>query len=320
VLIERIDPSVAYTGPRARMATLTGSPVWGLGDRFVDVAERHGFRRRGVHRPMTPYGLGPAVEQYESPSGQPVLRIPSYGMVAGEDWALRGAEWKVFWILWKAGVEVLLVGGTSGTCDWRDDEEAVRPGDLVLPWSYVAFDAVPSGLPGTPLESVLAQRVALMDEPFCPSLARALIREVGDLSAARFRRVHGQDARVVLHRWQYGAGFETAANSLFLREYGRSIGCPVITGDCVSPVLARVCGMHLGYYHVPANWAEGLRPQDLTGTLDQLYLKTLPEVAAAVELRLLARLTVPTDCRCRELLRPRPAEYTRALTPPADAD
>src|SRR5262245_2354983 len=100
---------------------------------------------------------------------------------------------------------------------------------------------------------------------------------------------------------------------MLLREYGRSVGSAVITGDCVSPVLARVCGMHLGYYHVPSNWAEGLRPQNLTGSLDALYMETLPELAAAVELRLLARLATPTDYRCRELLRSRPAEYRRAL-------
>ena len=317
MLVERIDSSVTYTGPRATLATLTGSPVWGLGDRFAAVAERHGYRLLEVQRPATPYGLGPQVEAYEAPGGARVLRIPSYGMVAGEDWALRGAEWKVFWILWRAGVEVVLVGGTSGTCDWRDGEEAVRPGDLVLPWTYLSLDAVPSGLPGTELESVLAQRVALMDEPFCPALARALIREVGALDAAPFRRIHGQDAQVVLHRWQYGAGIEAAGHSLVLQQYGRAVGRPVITGDCVSPVLARVCGMHLGYYHVPSNWAEGLRPQHLTGTLDALYLETLPEVAAALELRLLARLTVPSDCRCRALLRPRPDAYRRALTPPA---
>jgi hypothetical protein len=317
VLEGRIDASVVYEGPRARLATLTGSPVWGLGDGFAAFAERQGHRRLGVHRPMTPYGLGPQVEAYETPAGRRVLRIPSYGMVAGEDWALRAAEWKVFWILWRAGVEVVLVGGTSGTCDWRDGDDAVRPGDLVLPWTYFSLDPVPSGLPGTELETVLAERVALMNEPFCPSVARELIREVGALDTARFRRVHDQRARVVLNRWQYGAGFESAGHSLFLREYGRSIGAPVITGDCVSPVLARVCGMHLGYYHVPSNWAEGLRPQNLTGTLDTMYLQTLPEVAAALELRLLARLDTPTDCRCRELLRARPPEYRRALSPPA---
>jgi hypothetical protein len=81
-------------------------------------------------------------------------------------------------------------------------------------------------------------------------------------------------------------------------------------------VLARVCGIHLGYYHVPSNWAEGLQPQNLTGSLDALYLQTLPEVAATLELRLLGRLGVPTSCRCRHLLRSRPPEYRRALSPP----
>ena len=317
MLIERIDGSVAYDGPRARLATLTGSPVWGLGDGFASFAARLGHRLLGVHRPMTPYGLGPQVESYSAPGGAAFIRIPSYGMVWGEDWSLRAAEWKVFWILWKAGVEVLLVGGTSGTCDWRDGEDSVRPGDLVLPWSYLSLDAVPSGLPGTELENVLAERVALMDEPFCPALARELIREMHALDPAPFLRIHGQDAGVILHRWQYGAGFEPMGTTLYLREYGRAVGHPVITGDCVSPVLARVCGIHLGYYHVTSNWAEGLRPQNLTGGLDKLYMETLPEVAAAVELRLLSRLATPTDCRCRELLRPRPPEYRRALSPPA---
>ena len=55
----RIDSRVVCDGPRARCATLTGSPVWGLGDRFAAFAERHGYRALSVHRPMTPYGLGP---------------------------------------------------------------------------------------------------------------------------------------------------------------------------------------------------------------------------------------------------------------------
>ena len=33
--------------------------------------------------------------------------------------------------------------------------------------------------------------------------------------------------------------------------------------------------------------------------------------------RLLAHLAVPTDCRCHQLLRSRPPEYRRALSPPA---
>ena len=33
-----LDPSVAYDGPRATIATLGGSPTWGLGDRFHELA------------------------------------------------------------------------------------------------------------------------------------------------------------------------------------------------------------------------------------------------------------------------------------------
>lgn len=308
------DLAVAYTGPRAAIATISGSPLWGLGDRFLAFAAERGSRLLGVHRPPTPYGPGPQLEHYESANGRPFLRIPSYGMVAGEDWLERRAEWKVFWLLWQAGVRVLVVGGTSGTCDWRDSADAVLPGDLVVPWSYISLDAMPTGLPGTELESVLAERVPLMADPFCPSLARAFSDEVGRLQPAPFRRVHGQDARVILNRWHYGA-FESVAQAMLLRHFGQSVGSPVITGDCVSPPLARVCGMHVLYYHVASNWAEGLRPQDLTWTLDQMYTDQLPTVIGELELALLARLEEPTDCHCRDFLRPRPPDYRRALSP-----
>ncbi len=310
------DPSVTYSGPSAAIATISGSPLWGLGDRFPTFAEERGSTLLGMHRPPTPYGPGPRLEHYQSPTGRHFLRIPSYGMVAGEDWILREAEHKVFWLLWQAGVRVLIVGGTSGTCDWRDGDDAVQPGDMVLPWSFMSLDAPPAGLPGTVLESTLAERVPLMDEPFCPSLARAWADELARLPSSPFRRVHGHEARVILNRWHYGA-FESAGQAMLLRYFGQSVGSPIITGDCVSPPLARVCGMHMLYYHVPSNWAEGLRPQHLTSTLDKLYVETLPKVIGELELRLLARLDEPADCQCRALLRSRPAEYRLALSPRA---
>jgi hypothetical protein len=314
-----LDPSVPYEGPRAGIATLGGSPTWGLGDRFHEVAAADGHARVGVHRPRTPYGLGPMVEYYRTPRGRAFLRIPTYGQVAGEDPLLRASEWKTFWILWQAGVRVLLVGGTSGSCDWRRgarDEDAVRPGDLVLPWSYLPRDTMPTGLPGTELEFCLPRQVAIMDDPFCPALAGEIREEARRVPGLRFRRVHGPEAGVVLNRWLAGNGFESLASCRELELYGRLTGMPVITGDCVSPVLARVCGMHLGYYHVVANWGTGLEPEDPTITLDRLYLETLPGVAARLELALLDRLDEPANCRCRALLRARPPEYVRALSPP----
>lgn len=308
------DTSVTYIGPRAAVATVSGSSLWGLGDGYAAFAEERGWRRLGVYRPPTPYGPGPQLEHYEASNGRSFLRIPSYGMVADEDWLERNAEWKLFWLLWQAGVRVLIIGGTSGTCDWRDTSDAVLPGDMVLPWSYVSLDAMPTGLPGTEVESVLAAKVPLMADPFCPSLARAWSAEIAALSRSPFRRVHSQAAHVILNRWHYGA-FESVGQAMLLRHFGQSVDCPVITGDCVSPPLARVCGMHVLYYHIPSNWAEGLRPQDLTWTLDRVYLEELPTVVGNLELSLLARVAEPTDCRCRELLRPRPPEYRRALSP-----
>src|SRR5262249_58621315 len=110
-------------------------------------------------------------------------------------------EGRLVGVLGRAGVERVLGGGPSGACDGREGEDAVRPGDLVLPWTYFSLAPVPSGLPGTELENVLAEGVALMDEPFCPSLAREIVREVGALEAARFRRLPDQDARGVVQRW-----------------------------------------------------------------------------------------------------------------------
>jgi len=121
----------------------------------------------------------------------------------------------------------------------------------------------------------------------------------------------------VLNRWLAGNGFESLATCRMLEASGRQIGMPVITGDCVSPVLARVCGMHLAYYHVVANWGTGLEPEDPTITLNQLYMETLPTVAANLELAFLDGVGEPSACRCRELLRVRPPEYARALSPRA---
>ena len=312
-----LDPSVAYDGPRAALATLGGSPTWGLGDRFHEFAAGRGHDRLGTYRPKTPYGLGPLVEHYRAPSGREFLRIPTYGQVVDEDPQLRASEWKAFWILWQAGVKVLLVGGTSGSCDWRrspGDEEAVRPGDLVLPASYLPRDTMPTGLPGTELEFCLTRQVAIMDDPFCPPLA-AELRAAAVASPFKFRRVHGPEAGVVLNRWLAGNGFESLATSRQLEQLGRQTGMPVITGDCVSPVLARVCRLHLLYYHVVSNWATGLESEDPTVSLDALYMQTLPSVAATLELDLLDRLDEPAACRCSELLRQRPAEYTLAMSP-----
>src|SRR5205823_9283402 len=53
MLIDPIDPTVTYDGPRAALATLSGSSIWGLGDGFASFAEGQGARLLGVYRPRT---------------------------------------------------------------------------------------------------------------------------------------------------------------------------------------------------------------------------------------------------------------------------
>ncbi len=120
--------------------------------------------------------------------------------------------------------------------------------------------------------------------------------------------------------WSGNSPPESLARGRELEACGRATGLPVVTGDCVSPVLARVCGMPSSpttSWHVVANWGTGLEPEDPTVSLDRLYLERLPGVAATLELGLLDRLAEPTRCRCRALLRERPHEYVRALSRPA---
>lgn len=170
--------TVDYTGPKAEFATLTGSPLWGKS--VAEVAAAYaalGWEHLGDHRPATPYGLGPVVQSFRLPSGRVVIRIPSYGGTAGRDWLLERSKERVFWILWQAGVKVLVIGGTSGTADLRDDDEAVRPGDFVLPWSF-RTSPHHRGLPGTPHESAWPRHDLLLDEPFCSELAALTAKKV----------------------------------------------------------------------------------------------------------------------------------------------
>ena len=73
---------------------------------------------------------------FVTPQGRDVLWIPSYGEVVGEDSLYHLNFEKSFWVLSQAGVKVLLVGGTPDVADWRQGEDAIRPGDVVLPWSF----------------------------------------------------------------------------------------------------------------------------------------------------------------------------------------
>jgi len=324
--------TVLYTGPKAEIASLTGSPWWGRG--VGDVARymrERGFTLQSSRRYPTPYGKGPLTLHFRAPSqGRSVIWIPSYGGVLGEDWERHNTSHKVFWILWKAGVKVLVVGGTSGTADWRAmgdniPEEAVQPGDFVLPWSFVT-DRRHRGLPDTPFETVWPAFDMTLDDPFCPELAQLLANKVrAEYSPDPFRRVHTPDdvrTALVLPK---GITFETdpeiwsQAMLWRLVSEGQPGSPPIVSlhGDCVNPVLARMMGIHMLYYHLPANWAQGIHPEKgLVNTLHSLYMEVFPKVVMELEAWMWESVPIPdgSNCSCLSTRHIAPEVFARAMT------
>lgn len=324
----QFDKSVKYEGPRAEFASLTGSPFWGMSvQEVINAIREHGWTLKASKRLPTPYGLGPLVNHFTTSNDREVIWIPSYGMIAGEAMGSVTGTYALFWLLKEAGVKVILVGGTSGTNDWRDPqrEETIKPGDFVLPWSFYRHRDMPGTLPGTELAMGLLPNLALMKDPFCTSLSRQLIEKANEeLSPTPFRRVHHSDAVKVSLRSPTGGTFESEFETLAWRVLTKLISKDeafphvMLFGDCVNPALTRQLQAHLGYYHLPANWAEGHPAgtrEELTETLDHLYLNVLPQVCVKMEVELLETMQIPNDCTCLDNLKARPTEYLEALTP-----
>lgn len=324
----KIDTNIKYHGPGAKIATLTGSPLWGKSiDQVTDYLIGQGFCHRGTERYPTPYGLGPLLQHFESPSGRSVIRIPSYGGIKGKDYFWIGSD-AVFWLLWQAGVRVLIVGGTSGTADWRDPDDmaTVIPGDFVLPWSFRTSERH-RGLRRTPFETAWPENDLLMDDPFCTELSGLVAERVRErYSPEPFRSAHTpKDVRVALVLPD-GITFETTYDILMWVAVNKSISAmqpelpPVITlhGDCVNPILARLLRMHMVYYHLPCNWAQGLHPEvGIVGTLRHLYVDVFPSAILELEAWMLDTLPIPNgnSCSCVECLNPRaPEVFSRAMT------
>ncbi len=323
------DPAVlnfAYDGPSASVASITGSPLWGVTPEQV-IADRQarGWVLNFNARVRTPYGLGPLVTQFTTSSGRDVIWIPSYGGVRGERFTHpHEGQWRLFWILWKAGVRVLFVGGTHGVNDPRSPanlQDAIRPGDIVFPWSFYRNDNMAGHLPGTGIGGVLPN-LARMKDPFCVSLSGWMADLAEDLEF--FPKVHRpSDVRVIL-RSPTGGTFESEGETMVWRHMMQTIsereGSPfaMLHGDSVTPILCRHLGMDEGYYCIVANDCEGQDVTDpkfgLNTTLDSLYVKQLPRRILEFEALLLETAPIPTNCTCRELLIHRPEVYQEALS------
>lgn len=314
-----------YEGPHAEFASITGSPLWGLSSEQV-VKDRlgRGWKLNFSERVQTPYGLGPQVNHFTTGTGRDVIWIPSYGAIRGESFNdPHKLQHMLFWILWKAGVKVMIVGGTHGTNDWRglSTEDSIRPGDVALPWSYYRNENTAGFLPGTGIGGVLPN-LARQKDVFCTELSVWLADELEKLNF--FRKVHRpKDVRVIL-RSPLGGTFESEGETLIWRHNMRTIsereGRPyvVLHGDSISPILCRHLGIHLAYYVLPVNWAEGHEAtdpsQDLPQILDELYVRRLPQTMLNFEATALEKIPMPTLCPCEKLLEHRPPVYETALS------
>ena len=324
----QIDSTVQYDGPCADFASFTGSPLWGYGvDGVIERAEAKGWRVERRERLNTPYGLSPLVVHFVAPSGRDVIWIPSYGEVVGEDSLFHLNFKKCFWVLWKAGVKVMLVGGTSGIADWRQGDVAIRPGDVVLPWSFYTRP-VHRGLPGTQFESMWSKCHFLLGQPFCPLLQTKM--EARLTPFAKNGQIRGvrtpADTRVALVVPD-SIAFETDFDILHWMSTAKTASDlqpdrpPIATlhGDCQNPLLARYLGIHVLYYNMVSNYAQGLEAEhDIRGTMLHLYTKTFPEIALTLELELLAGLEVPDGdgCLCTSSMTIAPPVFSQTLTQP----
>ena len=327
-MLPHIDPSIQYDGPKADFASLTGSPLWGYGvDGVIERAEAQGWRVDRRERLNTPYGLSPLVVHFVTPAGRDVLWIPSYGEVLGEDSLYHLNFEKSFWVLWQAGVKVMLVGGTSGIADWRQGEVAIRPGDVVLPWSFYTRQ-VHRGLPATPFESKWSKCHFLLGQPFCPELQTVMAAKLAPFAqSGQIRGVRTPaDTRVALVVPE-SITFETDFDILHWLATAKTASDlqperpPIATlhGDCFNPVLARYLGIHVLYYHMVSNYAQGLAPEhSIQGTIHHLYTEVFPAIAIELELDLLATLETPAGqgCQCTTSLTVAPPVFSQSLTQP----
>jgi len=258
-------------------ATLSGSPLWGISEEYADMAatkQHQLYQEFHYGRFATPFGPSCRIEKYccfvDKDEGAPdqerekryYLRFPTYGQTFNSE--PINSELTLFYLLLKAKVKVLLVGGTSGSC-----YHTVQPGDICMPSTYLPTDNMPRGLPGTEYEFNVGEKVCVMKHPFCTNLAEEVERivetEMDPKLRAKLGKFHSQDEKVILNRWVWGNGFESEAETCKLQLFcdqmyklGRAGG--LITGDCVSPVLARSLGICMVYYHLPSNFSTGYVP------------------------------------------------------------
>lgn len=280
--------------PRASIATITGSPFWGLS--IQEVLSKWGAL--GIaYEPMpniiTPFGPAPTGFVLTTANKRSVLWFPSYGMETGRDWKYTQTQEKVYWVLREAGVKILIVGGTSGITESNHTNDEIQPGDFVLPWSFKTREDM-RGLPGTDLEVFWPKRDITLTNPFSPGLQTQMVKiAMKYVGGNGFRKIiTPNDVRVALVTPE-SITFETDFDILMWRAI-ISIASQLepnkpriatLHGDCFNPILARALGIQIAYYHLVANFAQGTQQQEIVDTLYPLTLtRFLASVAFEAEL------------------------------------
>lgn len=328
-----IDTSVKYEGPRGEVCSVTGSPLWGIeiDDVIAYYRNHYGWRVTYNDRPKTPYGLGPQVVSFKTKSGREVVWIPSYGGVLGQDWTYHQTREKTYWVIWKTGVRVLIVGGTSGITDWRlfdksfPKDRLIEPGDIVFPWNFMTHSSH-RGLVGTELETVWPRFDMTLDEPFCPELTKFALTKAREYERQGLvRKIHTpKEVRVGLVLPQ-GITFESdmeikdwAARCKAMSALEPDLP-PILSlhGDCLGPVFCRLAGIHELYIHYVANRAQGMPGNErLVETLHQLYCGNFRTVALDFEPWLLENVPIPDgkNCSCISSKHEAPEVFSKAMT------
>lgn len=318
-----------YEGPQAEVASVSGSVFAGKSvSNVVAGFENHGWTPIFQQRVPTPYGLGPRVHIFETPTRRNVLWIPFYGRVIGRDDQNPAVYPRdLFWILWKAGVEVIVCGSVCGSADWRNDESRIRPRDIVIPWSFWREYSMVGSLPGTEIKG-LYPNLALMGDAYCKVLGEDIAQRIEEnLVPKPFRRVHRPQEVQTFMIQPLGGGmtWESDAETNIWRRMCRMLSqdgegdlVPLFGGAGISPPLARKIGAHLALYILCTDDAHGVAetPDEVVEHIDDLYLNISPDAFLNFEAKFLEELEVPGNCTCMDHLRERPRQYVKAFTQP----
>ena len=257
---------------RVCIASMGGSATWGMrfpedlvGDDKV-VAKFDGFD--------TPFGRGAAMKLVDV-NGKPVLRITHQGWKYGcNEFPSANDSLQVFYVLWKAGIERIVVDGSCGGI-------TLRQNDLVVSTDFV-------DLQSNPTTTLFAQTIGVdswkrLADPFCADirehLTKAAVKERDALKNADGEFQFGRIVMEGVYVTTTPGLFETPAQVQWYKQLGGDI-----VGQSLGFIakLARICDMCIAAIHIVSNDAEGL-PADFGETsLKDIYLDCAMPMARIV--------------------------------------